>query len=66
MRTIRFASVFPEGDFSVHYSRDARAWPPLDVDDAFTLEDARKLATARQGLGYKTKIIEKRTGTEVA
>lgn len=64
LKTVRMAAVKTEGDFLVHYAKDG-SWNHLDVDDALTLEDARKLASARKSLGFQTKITEKRTGTEI-
>lgn len=63
--TIRFAAVVAEGRFLVLYARGTDAWSPTNCDDALTLVDARKLADARKNLGYRTRIIEKKTGTEI-
>jgi hypothetical protein len=65
LKTIRMAKVSVEGNFLVHYAKNDAGWHPLDVDDAVTLEDARKLAGARVALGYRTKITDKKSGTQV-
>lgn len=64
--TIRLAAVkITDGAFFVHYAQGTELWSSANRDDAMTLADARELASARQGLGYRTKITEKKTGTEL-
>ncbi len=64
-KTGPMAVVTLEPEYLVHYAKADEGWYPLDVDDAVSLDDARKLASARQALGYRTKIIEKKTKTQV-
>ncbi|MEO6420306.1 MAG: hypothetical protein ABIP39_12895 [Polyangiaceae bacterium] len=63
-KTRRFTATEQPAGFLVHYTKTAD-WSDAAFDDAITLDDARKLATARQALGYHTRIVESTTGVEV-
>lgn len=63
--TGRMAAVTVEAVYLVYYAKENEGWHPLDIDDALTLDDARKLSIARKALGYRTKITDKKTGTQV-
>ena len=64
-KTMELTALLPEGDFQVQYTKSSEAGSHAGIDEALTLEDARKLATARQAMGYKTVIIERKSGSRV-
>lgn len=64
-KTTELTALLPEGDFQVQYSKSSKLGTHAGVDDALTLEDARKLALVRQAMGYETTIIETKTGTRL-
>ena len=64
-KTTEMTALLPDGEFQVQYSKTSPAGTHAGVDDALTLDDARKLEHARQALGYQTSIIETKTGARV-
>ncbi len=64
-KTMEMTALLPEGEFQVHYTKSSSAGNHAGTDEALTLEDARKLAIARQAMGYKTVIIETKSGARV-
>lgn len=64
-KTMEMTALLPEGEFQVQYSKSSETGTHAGADDALTLEDARKLAVARQALGYKTIIIEAKSGARI-
>lgn len=64
-KTTEMTALLPEGEFQVQYVKTSQSGTHVGLDDALTLEDARKLATARQAMGYKTTIIETKSGAHI-
>lgn len=63
--TRRFNAIAEQSArFFVQYTK-AASWEGAQFDDAITLVDARKVANARKILGFRTRIVESQTGTEI-
>jgi hypothetical protein len=64
-KTVEITALLPEGEFQVQYTKSSPLGSHAGTDEALTLEDARKLASARQAMGYTTTIIETKSGARI-